>query len=168
MSNNNGYYSEKYISIEQFGLNWIFQVEDVAVGEKDLSEIKPLSSEYSSLIWEKFISREKQNMASLEQYEWPMQLKKQDYNWIDDWNCNNLKRLSDFLLDKVNLADNDMIIFYWMKGTAVETTWRIFLNNWLNFLFESEGNLLVSFSTGDAIRFDSSGNFYIGKRKVVE
>jgi hypothetical protein len=168
MNNSNGYYSEKYMSMEQFGLNWIFQVEDVVVDEKDLSDIKPLSSEYSSLIWEKFISRKKQNIASLEQHEWPMQLKKQDYNWMNDWNNNNLKGLSNFILNKVNLYDNDIIIFYWMKGTAVETTWRIFLNNWINFLFESEGNLLVCFRKGDSIRFDSSGNFYVGKRKVIE
>jgi hypothetical protein len=168
MTHNNGHFSDKYISMEQFNLNWMFEAGDIEINNIDMARIKPLSKEYSSMIWRKFVSRKNRHLALLEASEWPIQLELKNYNWINDWNENNYSGLLDYLKDIIFIDYKDIIIFFWMKELAVETTIEVFLKYWINFLFESEGTLLINFNNGDAIRFSSSGALYIGKRKVIE
>ena len=158
---------EKYVDMNKYEGNWFFYDKAVPVNEQDIKLIKPLTKQYSIFLWSKYISQKNRHLMLLEKNEWPNLLKIQEYNWAEDWNERNYNGLSEYLINKASFIDDDLIYFFWMKETGVETTWAIFLKYWINFLFEDEGPILISPEKDDAFSFGPSGTVLIGKRKTI-
>jgi hypothetical protein len=158
----------KYISMEHFDCNWFFYMEDIRIPDEDFSKIKPLSEEYSSNLWEEFISKKNRHLRLLDREEWPSSLKRINYNFIDDWNSNNYEGLAYNLGEEVSFEENELILFFWMKECAIETTWGMFLKYWVNFLFDDEGPILISTEKEEAVSFSTTGLVFVGKRRPLE
>lgn len=143
-------------------------MDDIKIPDSDISKIQPFSKEYSSIIWERYISKGCRHLCLMDKNEWPFSLVPIHYNWIPDWNENNFSLLADELRDKTSFDDKDIILFFWMKECAVKTTWGIFLKYWVNFLFEDEGPILIRSEKKTAIRFSATGSVFIGERKSID
>jgi hypothetical protein len=172
-------FGRKYIPLKTFEAYWFF--EDPAVTETDLKNIRPFSEEYASKYWLDNIYGERhlmivdtalcllchaQNSGERERLcdNWICSLKKAGYNCLDDWNNDNIRGLSDFLSGCADLPDNEPVVFFWYKESGIETTWGVFLRNWINFLYDDESPVLICPRTGFSVRFVSDGTLYWGYR----
>jgi hypothetical protein len=155
---------DKYIDMKEFGGNWFFYMDDMKVPDKDIKSIKPLSDEFSSLLWNKNINNHKRHFALFSNYEkMALSLKKIDYNWQDDWNNNYNENFSNYLRENISYNPYDTIIVFWSKECAVETNWEIFLKYWSNFLFDDEGVILINTADERILLFTSDGMMQLGK-----
>lgn len=155
----------KYISMEEFQNKWFFYVEDMKIPDKDINSIKPLSKEYSSLIWNQNISSLKHHFALLREEEKQLlQLEKVDYDWQEDWNNDQYDNLKEYLCKNISYSTSDKIIVFWQKQSSVETSWGIFLKHWPNFLFEDEGVVLINKANDNILLFTSDGRLQMRKR----
>lgn len=152
----------KYISMSEFAMNWCFSDELI---QGQYVNIKPLSQEYSSFLWEKYVSKSNRHLMLLAKDEWPSSLELGSYNWEADWNNNIYNYFGAYLDEQVSFMPNDIIYFFWMKELCVETVWWFFLKYWILFLFEDEGTLIINPSSLEAISFGPSGSVFIGNRK---
>ena len=145
------------------GLHWIFA--DPAVTEDDLKNIRPFNQEYASKYWSDNIYSEnhlQRNTQTVVNDNWICSLKEAKYNWHVDWNDNNCRGLPEFLSNCVDLPEDELIVFFWSQSDGLETTWGIFLRNWINFLYEDESPILICLRTGFSIIFGPTGTLYWG------
>jgi len=157
--------SSKYISMESFGINWFFYVEDMEIPEEDIKNIKPLSKDYSTFIWNMNINNRKHHFALLSKDEkLSLSLTEMDYHWQQDWNNGTYENLSNYLSENIICKPSDKVIVFWQKEHSVETSWDIFLRHWANFLFDDEGVILVSRTYENILLFTSDGMIQMGKR----
>jgi hypothetical protein len=72
----------------------------------------------------------------LDNDEWPILLTRTDSisNWKNDWNQINIPKFQEVLIKHVNISMDSIILFFWMKERAIETSWEIFLKYWINFV----------------------------------
>ncbi|GKX68629.1 DUF2947 domain-containing protein [Inconstantimicrobium mannanitabidum] len=155
----------KYISMEELQNKWFFYVEDMKIPDEDINTIRPLSKEYSSLIWNENISSLKHHFALFREEEKQLlQLEKVDYDWQEDWNNDQYDNLKEYLSKNIPYITSDKIIVFWQKQSSVETGWEIFLKHWPNFLFEDEGVVLMNKTNDNILLFTSDGRLQMGKR----
>jgi len=64
------------------------------------------------------------------------------YRWLDDWNNDIIEEFKNIILSLGVPIDSE-VYFFWMKEIGVKTKWQIFARNWINFLYEDEGCILV-------------------------
>jgi hypothetical protein len=57
--------------------------------------------------------------------------------------------------------------FFWSEEHAIQTPWHVFLDHWINFLFEDEGSILLSPQYPQAVVFGPDGYLYAGTRPAV-
>jgi hypothetical protein len=158
---------KKYINMDQFGANWFFYIEDMMVSNEDMKNIKPLSIEYSSLLWNQSINNHKRHFTLFSKDErQALLLKKIDYDWQADWNNDEYENFSDYLKGNIIYKPYDIIVVFWSKECAAETSWEIFLKHWANFLFDDEGVILLNTTNGNMLVFCSDGILYKGKPLV--
>lgn len=103
----------------------------------------------------------------MENDEWPSKIVYSNdafYHWIDDWNNDNLYGLKN-QLTQFEFSDNSTLYVFWMKEVALKTNWRVFLSNWINFLYEDEGCILVFPEINKAFVF-SNGRAWLGERSA--
>jgi hypothetical protein len=156
-----------YIPLDQWDGKWAFFDSAFKVNDNDYDKIKPLNEEFSCQLWDKFISTKNRHLVLLDNDEWPKLLTRtvSVYNWLDDWNNNNPTKLQEVLQQHVGMSIDGIVLFFWMKECAVETTWEIFLTHWINFLhYDDEGSILLSMETHQAIIFSPVGQTWIGNR----
>src|SRR5689334_14631668 len=77
---------EKYIPMNDFACNWYFCKGDIKVADKDIKKILPLTKDYSSALWERYISRKNRHTMLLDENDKKLILQKVNYNWQHDWN----------------------------------------------------------------------------------
>lgn len=155
------------INMDQFGSNWFFYVEDMVLPSEDIENIKPLSKEYSSVVWNQNINNHKHHFALFSKNErQALLLKKIDYDWQADWNNEVYENFSDYLKGNILYKPYDIIVVFWSKECAAETSWKIFLKHWANFLFDDEGVILLNTLNENLLVFCSDGVLYEGKPLV--
>jgi len=154
---------QKYISINDY---WSWCFEEPPVSKEDLAQIFPLSKEYCAELWNHYISDKVSclPLAYTEREHWFWNLKYLDYNYIDDFNNDITTNFIDLLHNNFLCSKDDMVIYFVNKFDAIETTFDVFLRNWMNFLYEDEHPILFCVSTGFAIMFSPDGGVYGGKR----
>jgi len=152
---------QKYTSLDNVGVSWFF--DDPVVSKDDLKSIRAFSSEYSFDYWTHNICPERHLMldANLDQR---FSFKKAEYCWENDWNSGNINGLPDFLKKHVDLLEDEIIVYFWSRGCGVETTWGVFLRNWINFLFEDEAPILLCPCTRFSVMFGPGGYMLIGSK----
>lgn len=148
-----------YIAIHETPYRWFF--DDPEISENDLGKILPFSEEYASRLWEEQICPQR-HLLSGGKGEWAGQLKKITYNYTNDWNNNNYTTFAECLSGLADLPDDEIIVFFWCREAGLETTWGVFLKNWINFLYDDEAPILMCPKTGFAAVFAPSGAIYAG------
>ncbi len=111
----------------------------------DWEGIFRLSDAISSSLWQRYISPTNRHFMLLDNSEWPSKIVKDEnflYNWSTAWNAQSPEDFQNILQGLVIPTDSE-IFFFWMKELALKTTWQIFCRNWMNFLYEDEGCILI-------------------------
>ncbi|QDV18439.1 hypothetical protein Pan153_30970 [Gimesia panareensis] len=122
-----------------------FFYNDPKISSGDLEGIYKVEENECISLWEKYVSSSKRHFMLLENNEWPSLLVNKEcclYNWQQDWNNNNIKDFKEILLG-LEVPIDSTVYFFWMKEIGAKTTWQIFARNWINFLYESEGCIVV-------------------------
>ncbi len=142
---------------------------DPEMTRSDLDQIEILKEGGSSELWSSYISYRNRHYMLLEDDEWPSLIvaKNQSwYNWTDDWNNDDLGSFKSKLLN-LNILPSSNIYVLWMKEVGIKTKWGVFCNNWVNFLYEDEGCILVSPDSDTAVIL-SNGRSWKGQRSAVK
>ncbi len=117
--------------------------EDPPISEAEANQIKILSESESSDLWVKYISKYNRHYMLLGYDEFPSGSGDTFlYYWKDDWHYRKSQKFKS-KLKNLPFEKNETIIFFWMKESAIETQWSVFYNNWINFLYEDEGCILI-------------------------
>lgn len=147
----------KYVSMDDYEYNWYFYDEEIRVPRDDIISIKPLSLEYSGLLWEQYVSNHKEHYMLLDSQNKLLISEQEKYNWDDDWNNGTYENFQNYLIETVLYKLSDTIIIFWSKNYSVETKWSIFTKHWANFLFDDEGVVLVNITNKKVLVFCPSG-----------
>lgn len=156
--------SSRYISMNDYCRSWYFYDEEIRVPDEDINKIKPLSINFSELLWEEYISDRNRHFKALDSHDKLSLLEKDDYNWLDDWNNGAYDNFTNYLSRNLPYNQEDTIIVFWSKESAVETNWSIFIKHWANFFFDDEGIVLINTSNEKVLVFCSDGVLLKGKR----
>ena len=119
--------------------------DDPIITNDDWESIYFFDENECSDLWEKYISEKNRHFMKLDSDEWPSLLVKKEsilYRWLDDWNNDNIEEFKNVILNLGVPIDSE-VYFFWMKEIGVKTKWQIFARNWINFLYEDEGCILV-------------------------
>jgi hypothetical protein len=140
------------------------------VPEAALSLIRPLDEGYCRSIWSKYVRSAVGHWRLLENGTWVHDILERGFRfrWVDDWNKGEHERVSEFLGEHVGWPDDTKVFLLWGERTGIETTWRVFLDNWISFLFEDEWPILLTPDDSKAIVFAPGANLYIGERRNTE
>jgi hypothetical protein len=160
-NNNNGI---RYVNMSGFSREWYFYDEEIRVPNEDIKNIKPLSVNYSEILWEKNISNRNRHFSLLDSNDNLSLLEKKDYNWLDDWNNGTYENFRNYLYINLPYTPYDTIIVFWSKESSVETKWNTFVKYWANFLFDDEGVILINTTNENVLVFCSDGVLLMGKR----
>ena len=138
---------------------------DPPLTDADKLAINVLDEFDASNRWDQLVSSSNRHFMLLHPTEWPAQLVRDApvfYTWMDDWNNDAIDVFCDALrtLD-INLDQN--VTVFWMREFAVESTWDAFTRNWINFLYEDEGCIVVPSVSRTSIVL-SNGNSWVGPR----
>ena len=108
--------------------------------------IAPLKKEESSKIWEEAISLEHQHLMQLNDKEWSRLEVQQlsSWEWEESWQMNDYDAFYNFFQDKFRWKEDERVLFFWMKESAVETTWRTLCDYWIEFMYEDELNMVIN------------------------
>lgn len=137
-------------------------MNDPPMSADDRSTIRRLSPDEASAFWDAFVSPVGDHLKTLPEEVWPSLMRSKKflrYRWYDDWNADRLEPMKSMLQ---KLRDDDAVVYVcWSRFSCVETTNGVFARNWINFLYDDEGVLLLS--KVDACRcIFSNGFFYLG------
>ena len=155
---------QKYASFNIKRVNLYFV--DPVITEDDLKNIRPFTEEYTSCFWTNNIHWERHLQIDSGD-NWVSSLEKAKYNWMGDWNNDNVQGLAEFISSIISLPQEEIIVWFWSKESGFETTWGVFLRNWINFLFDDESPILICLRTGFAVRFKACGSLYFGVKSNI-
>lgn len=152
---------EMYEKLEDWEYKWYFKNKELFIPTHDLQYLKPLTREYSSILWENLVSKKKRHGMLFEKKEF-MKNMKFLYNWEEDWNNNNIEPFSIILKEHMDISDESIIYFFWMKERGMETKWIIFLKYWICFLYEDEAPIHLNNTNNKVVLFGPRGFSCIG------
>ena len=139
--------------------------DDPPIADADKLAINVLDEPEASSRWDRLVSARNRHLMLLDQAEWPAQLVGGSpifYLWHDDWNDDNTEPFCDELRSlEINLTQN--VTVFWMRELAVESSWEVFTRNWINFLYEDEGCIVVPSRSQTCVIF-SNGRSWVGQR----
>ena len=114
--------------------------------DKEVTGISLLSQEESNLFWHEYIDDKKENYFKFEESNWIIKSKKKiiDNDYTDDFN-NEIKENIISKFNFVEWLDLDCVYFCLNKNTIIVTSWTIFKENWIEFLYiESDCSFLIN------------------------
>lgn len=135
--------------------------DDPPISDEDKKLIENLDGK-SKQIWDSLVSHSNRHFMMLIDDEWPAKLISENnvlYNWLNDWNNNHIHRFRD-KLHTLPFSDNEFIYIFWMREIGIQTTWKTFCNNWINFLYEDEGFILVSQYSPNSLILSNGKSWY--------
>lgn len=112
---------------------------------EDLDQIEILTESECAEKWNDYVSAVSRHFMLMTNDEWPAKITTAEacwYHWIEDWNNNHITIFRE-RLQGIGIPSNSPIFIFWMKETGIKTTWGVFCDNWINFLYEDEGCILV-------------------------
>ena len=111
------------------------------------NHIVSLDKDVASKIWESSISTQHEHLMQLNDEEWrQLEVIKftSVWDWEESWQKDEYDAFYNFFQDKFKWKDDDKVLFFWMKGSAVETTWRTLCDYWIEFMYEDELNIVIN------------------------
>ncbi|MHC4690977.1 MAG: DUF2947 family protein [Planctomycetota bacterium] len=139
---------------------------DPKINDDDLEGIFLLEEHECSTLWEQYVSTNNRHFMKLDKGEWPTLIAVTEnvlYNCFEDWNNNNIDDFKEILLS-LGIPLESPVLFFWMKEVGAKTTWQIFARNWINFLYEDEGCIVV-LPEHDCSLILSNGRSWFGATK---
>ena len=119
---------EKYISDSEL---WYFVNDDLGECYRNLSEpdqkgILELTEAYSVELWDRYVSATARHLMLMNKSDWPNyaqgeQRKIEPFPDTNDAQSQDI--FAEILAQQVPYLPDDKIYFFWMKESAVETTW---------------------------------------------
>ena len=143
--------------------------DDPPISDADKHAINVLDESEASHHWDRLVSARNRHFMLLDQAEWPVQLVHNAsvfYKWLDDWNND----VADAFCDALRTLDIDLaqtVTIFWMREHAISSSWGAFTRNWINFLYEDEGCIVVPSVSLTSIVL-SNGNSWVGTRAGAE
>ena len=127
-----------HIPLEQFKYAWIFRHQSMPVPAELMPQIKPMSEERSSTLWDTFISKEANFSDQFTKHDWPLQEQSwlAELAWESRWEDDE-PTLPEAITDHINWEDNTTVYYVINRKMAIETTWKVFKAHWKNFLFQT-------------------------------
>jgi Protein of unknown function (DUF2947) len=139
-------------------VDWEF--DDPPMSAEDRAGIRRLTSDEANAFWNAFVSPVGDHLKLLPDESWPRLLvtwKFLRYEWEADWNANRLELMRSLLRD---LRDDAGVVYVCeSRNWCVETTNGVLARNWINFLYDDEGVLVLSKVDARRCVF-SHGRFY--------
>ena len=133
------------------------------------SSIHALDEPESQKHWDRYVSNDNRHFMLLGDSEWPAVLVAKNpifYSWHDDWNKNSASGFTG-KLDSLDLAPNETVFVFWMRELCARSNWTTFSRNWINFLYEDEGCIVVAENSLTSIVL-SNGRSWVGERPDIE
>ncbi|MEO9591706.1 DUF2947 family protein [Rhodopirellula bahusiensis] len=138
---------------------------DPPIADADQLAINVLDESDASNRWDQLVSASNRHFMFLDETEWPAILVRDAsvfYTWMDDWNNDN----ADAFCNALRTLDIDLtqsVTVFWMREHAIESSWDAFTRNWINFLYEDEGCIVVPSVSYTSLVL-SNGNSWVGTR----
>ena len=143
--------------------------DDPTISDDDKSRIVVLPEAESQKLWDELVSASNRHFMLLDPSEWPARLVNDNplfYRWHDDWNANKPDHRTD-KLNELDVSGTDELRVFWMREIGARTNWDTFTRNWMNFLYEDEGSIILPASGTMALVF-SNGHVWAGNRQPTE
>lgn len=137
---------------------------DPVIKKEDLAAISVLNEEHSKREWARYISGINRHLMLLDDDEWPAKVLSQKvwYSWLKNWTSDQLTPFKE-KLQSLEIPPESEVYVFWMREISIKTKWVVFCNNWINFLYEDEGCILVIKESKKTIIL-SNGNSWFGAR----
>lgn len=147
---------------------WIFRHRELPVAAADLEAILPLTPAASRQLWIQQISREATHATHFMNDDWPARngVWTEQGEWQSAWDSDS-NELPDILAAHLSWDDNTIVYFCYHAEHVIQTTWKVFRNNWKNFLFYDDEPLLIGKKRQQTVQFHSDGKFHIGMRPAA-
>lgn len=154
-----------YISLSDYKKAWVFRHKDLPIAPDDFLKIKPMSESRSANLWASFLSNENDHPDFFKSSDWPGN----DDNWVEsiEWEKlweNDEEHLPEEILAHLNWDNNTVIYFCNSRRDVIETSWSIFKKYWKNFLFMSDGSILIGKKRKEAVQFLENGQAKLGNK----
>lgn len=152
-----------YLPLEQFKYAWVFRHQSMPVSTELMSQIKPMTEERSSTLWDTFISKDANFSDQFSKHDWP--LKEESWHEQVDWESrweSDVPELPEAITDHINWEDNTTVYYVIKRKMVVETTWKTFKTCWKNFLFVDDGCFLMGKKRKEVVQFFSTGQCKVG------
>jgi len=154
-----------YIPLAEFDKAWIFNRTDLPISEQDKAQIKPMTAQRATTLWQSSISKQADHPDFFKKGDWPFDLNnwQQQGEWEPTWDSEQMA-LPELLAAHLDW-ENETLVYYCNSQTRIiETRWEVFKRCWKNFLFMDDGALLIAKRRKQAVQFFSNGCYQLGER----
>lgn len=153
-----------YIPLDDFKYAWAFRHKDLPISEQDLASIKPMSEARAANLWSIFISKEKDHPDFFDNKDWVGNSKSwaDTVKWETVWE--NDEPIPSEIETHLEWDENTVVYFCLSRKHVIETTWAVFKRTWHNFLFMSDGSILIGKKRQQAVQFLETGYAKLGKK----
>ena len=154
-----------YIPLEQYKQAWVFRHKDLPITPEDLALIKPMTEARAANVWCTFISNENDHPDFFTDKDWPGQKGSwsQSVDWEKAWENEDI-HLPAELLAHLDWDNNTVVYFCLSRGNVIETRWDVFKRCWQNFLFMSDGVILLGKKRQQVAQFMATGQVKLGQK----
>ncbi len=154
-----------YLSLDEYKKAWVFRHKDLPIDSTDLEKIKPMSQSRAANVWMSQISKNNDHPDFFVSSDWPAK----NETWCDsiDWEKaweNDQEQLPEELMAHLDWDNNTVIYFCNSRMDIIETRWNIFKRYWKNFLFMSDGSLLIGKKRDEVVQFMETGQAKLGTK----
>jgi hypothetical protein len=143
--------------------DWEFFDDALPIAMEDLSQIRVLTEEHSQELWRKYVEPKNSERDDKESLIRTFENSQVKTEWMEKWDQGEGEGIVSFLFSHVTWPIETKVLFFWSKQESVETTWKVFLKHWMNFLFNDEWAILLSPTQPERIVFSPNGELCVTK-----
>lgn len=122
-----------------------------------------LTEEYAKELWQKYVGSKKLESFNKESLIQIFEHSQVRIEWVEKWNQGEGEEIATFLFSHVKWPIETKVLYFWSEREGIETTWKVFLKYWMNFLFNDEWPILVSPTQSERVVFSPDGSLAIAK-----
>ena len=152
-----------YSPLEELKNAWIFKHKSLPISEQDLACIKPLNKQRANVLWDTLISKQVDHPDFFKKGDWPANKNSwlEQAQWEKTWDSDE-PQLPTIILEHLAWENNTVVYFCVSRHIIIESNWAVFQRCWKNFLFMSDGPILLGKKRQQSVQFSPNGFFKIG------
>lgn len=153
-----------YLPLDEFKYAFAFRHKELELDEATLAQIKFMTPARSQTLWRTFISKDKDHPDFFDGQDWPGNGKTwlNTVKWETAWEHD--EALPFEIETHLEWEDNTTVYYCLSHHHIIETSWALFKKHWLNFLFMSDGALLIGKKRNQVVQFLENGYAKLGRR----